>query len=218
MVSPSARCSSHAVDGNIKRMSNSANYCVDEVKDFTKYFRTIPRHFQLSGKSTCLLNNALEALYMKEVHMMTWCPTRMLNLLTCATQSVVLIFPLCVVLSSCAIKEEERDYSMSPKSLIILHLLADLETEFVPKFLRRLDGDNTLIMEVFGASKKFLDGLDDFKTPLTDNFIAGLSMSDVGDVVYEKETENGMHHIILHGSARTRDEACICWMRSICWL
>ena len=38
---------------------------------------------------------------------------------------------------------------MSPKGMIILHLLADLESVFLKHFLKMLDKDNSLIMSVY---------------------------------------------------------------------
>ena len=38
---------------------------------------------------------------------------------------------------------------MSPKSMIIMHVLADMQELFLKKFLRMLDGDNGLIIEFY---------------------------------------------------------------------
>ena len=205
LVTPSARCGSHAADGSIKRMAKSQTYCVEEVKVLAEFFAKILRHFQLSGKSTCLLNNALSALDMKPIHMMTWCPTRMSNLLTCASQVAKgNLLPLCDVMASCNVKPDERDYLMSPNGMILLHLLADLETAFVPKFLRKLDGDKALVIEMFCTSQKLLNSLDDFKSPLADRFLNGLAMDEYGNVVYYVDTANGKQNITLNTSARPR--------------
>ena len=57
-------------------------------------------------------------------------------------------------------------------------------------------------MEVYGTSKKFLNELDDFKTPLTDMFLEVLSLSDVGNLLYAKKVSNSdKHDIILQTSA-----------------
>ena len=185
-MSPSARCSSHAADGSVKRMSKSQTYSVEEVKVFVEHYRPILRHYQMSSRSTCILNNALQAMDMKQVHLMTWCPTRMSNLLTCAVQTVKNLFPLCDVLVTCDIKVDDRDYFMSPKGLILVHLLADLEQVFVPQLLGKVDRDQSMMIEVFGASQKFLTRLDDFQIPLTDSFVDGLRFDDFGNILYEK--------------------------------
>ena len=205
LMSPSARCAAHAGDGSIKRMSKSETYSVEEVKTFVEHLRPILRHYQLSGKSTSILNAALEAMDMKPVHMMTWCPTRMSNLLTSSAQTVENLFPICDTLASCDIKVENREYFMSPKGLMTLHLLADLEHVFVPSLLRKVDRDQTFIVEVYGASQKFLDKLNDFHTPLFDEFIHGLDVDDYGNVIYEKSIPGkGDHQITLQIQSRPR--------------
>ena len=59
LMPPTAHCTSHTSDGSIKRRLQSNTKSVKEVKDFSSYLRTILQHFQLSGKITHLLNEAL---------------------------------------------------------------------------------------------------------------------------------------------------------------
>ena len=139
ILSPSIRCVAHAADGSIKRMVNSKTMNVPDIREFLPYFCTILRHFQLSGKCLVLLNEALEILELKTVHMMTFCPSRMNYLLQAYTQVTNILDSVCDVLTTIDIKEEERSYFMSPKCMIILHLLADLETVFTKHYLRKLD-------------------------------------------------------------------------------
>lgn len=155
LLSPSLRCVSHAADGTIKRMVNSKTMNVPEISEFLPSFRTILRHFQLSGKSTALLNEALDVLEMKSIHMMTFCPTRMSYLLSAAKQSVNLLAPICDVLATADIKADARDCFMSPKSMIVMHLLADLENVFLKNYLRVLDGDHGLITECYQVRFKY---------------------------------------------------------------
>ena len=61
---------------------------------------------------------------MKEVKMMAWCPTQMANLLDTCTRTVGLLFPLCDVLASCDVKQEERAYFISRLCLAILYLFS----------------------------------------------------------------------------------------------
>ena len=62
------------VDGSIKRLTNSKTR---NLSDFLPKLCSILRHFQLSGKSTHLLNEALELLEMKSILTMSFCPTGM---------------------------------------------------------------------------------------------------------------------------------------------
>ena len=149
ILSPSIRCVVHAADGTIKRMVNSKTMNVDYVSEFLPFYRTILRHFQQSGKSLAILNDALQFLEMKPVHLMTFCPTRMNYLLQSCDQVAKILVAICDVLATADIKEEERAYFMSPKGMIILHLLADLEPVYTKEYLRKLDVDKGLIIEVY---------------------------------------------------------------------
>ena len=199
LLSPSTRCSAHAASGSIKLISSSKTMCVDEVVTFADGIRPVLQHFQLSGKSNCLLNDALAILDMKQIKVVTWCPTRMANLLTASSQTVALLFPLCDVLVSCDIKTEERAYFMSPTCVGILHLFADLDAIMIGDFLRKLDTDDAVIMDVYGESMRFIEVLNDFKTPLYDQFISGLVEDDWGNTIYKLDND----HITLQYSARS---------------
>ena len=198
MMAPTTRCSAHAASGSIKRMSSSKTMCVDEVVTFATGLRPVLHHFQLSGKSTALLNEALAAMEMKQVHLFTWCPTRMANLLEASSRAVELLFPLCDVMVSCDIKPEERSYFMSPMCLGILHLMADLEGIMINDFLRKLDTDDAIIMDVYGESMRFIDALNSLKTPLYDRFLSGLKEDEHGNMQYHFESD----HLNLQYSAR----------------
>ena len=114
---------------------------VPEVSEYLPALRSILRHFQLSGRSTAMLNDVLEGLDMKTVHMISFCSTRMSYILTACKQTVVNLVPLCDVISTANLKLEENGAFMSPKGMIILHLLADFESVFLKYFLKELDKD-----------------------------------------------------------------------------
>ena len=82
LSSPNVRCSAHSEDGTLKKMAKSQSYSVPEGKEFQTYFRILLYHFQLSGKSTHQLNEALRNLEIKKIHIVIWCPTCMLYLLS----------------------------------------------------------------------------------------------------------------------------------------
>ena len=84
---------------------------------------------------------------MKSVHMMTFCPTRMSYLLSTCAQVVNIFVPICD--ASCGIKKEERDYFISPKCMIVIHLFADLEPMFQRDFLKILDHGDGLIISAY---------------------------------------------------------------------
>ena len=127
ILSPDARCSAHACHGSVRWLATSKTMCVQEVVDYATQIRPVLKHFKNSGKSHSLLNDAIKQLHMKPIRAMTWCPTRMGNLLTSSKQNTELLVPLSDVLASCNIKKEEATYFMSPKCLGIMHTLADVE-------------------------------------------------------------------------------------------
>ena len=95
LVSPTTRCSGHAASGCIKRMAASKTMQVDAVVTFASGLKPILKHFKNSGKSSSALNEALEIMEMKPMKAMTWCPTRMGNLLTSSSRAVAILFPIC---------------------------------------------------------------------------------------------------------------------------
>ena len=149
IVSPNMQCATHTADGSLKRMANPKSMNVAEVIEFLPYFRKVIKHFKLSGKSTCSLNEALEVMGMKKVHMASFCPTRMSYLLSACAQAVSLLVPLCNVLVSLDLKEH-RDYFLSPKSMSVMHALADLDP-FWKEFTITIQ-----YLKKFGCSKEEL--------------------------------------------------------------
>ena len=146
-LSPSIRCVVHAADGSVKRMTNSKTMNfpdLSELSEFIPNLKAILCHFQLSGKSIALLNNALEMMDMKTIHMMTYCHNPMTYLFTASTQIVNLLVPLCDVLATANVKEE-RSLFMPQKGMILVHLLADLKNIFFKNYLKILDYHDVLL-------------------------------------------------------------------------
>ena len=63
-------------------------------------------------------------------------------------QAVSLLVSLCNVLVSLDLKEH-CDYFLSPKSMSVMHALADLEPSFKKYFLKSLDGDDSNIIDTY---------------------------------------------------------------------
>ena len=135
LLFPDLRCVVHASDRSIKRLTNSKTMNVPEVSEFLPALQSILGNFHLGGRSTAIPNDALEGLNMKKVHMTSFCTTRMSYILTC-NHTVVNLVPLCDVITTANLKPEENTAFMSPKGMIILHLLADLESVFLKYFLK----------------------------------------------------------------------------------
>ena len=99
-------------------------------------FHAIFCHFQESGKSACLLNEALGMQDMKTLRMMSFCLTRVAYLLCACAQVVDLLLPICDVLASDGIRKEESDIFLSPKSMIIMHFVSWLRTCFSTRIFK----------------------------------------------------------------------------------
>ena len=210
LLSPGTVCSGHSAIGSLRRMTTSKTMQVEATVVFASGIRPVLKHFKLSGKSSSLLNSSLEIMEMKPLKAMTWSPTRMGNLLTSSQRTVEILFPLCDVLTSCQIKEDESAYFMSPTCFTLLHLFADLEPIYMQNFLRRLDTSEATLFEVFGLTKKFVTSMKDFKTPLLDQYLSGLREDAFGNVKYDKpeDVEVGddvhRHTITLNYTHRSR--------------
>ena len=100
LLPPMTRCSAHSASGSIKWMS-SQTMSVLKVVRFAEALQPILRNFTLSGKNSSMLNDALEIMEMKPIKLMTWCPTRMANVLDCCLHAVNILVPLCDTLGRC---------------------------------------------------------------------------------------------------------------------
>ena len=100
--------------------------CSSNLEVFTS---TLHCHVPLSASRKCLvlLNEALQVLYMKKVPLMTFFPTCVAYLLTICSQAVHLLLPICDIMTSADLKIEEKSSFKSPKSMIIMYVLADME-------------------------------------------------------------------------------------------
>ena len=76
----------------------------------------------------------------------------MSHLLSASKETVQNTAALSDVLATAYIKPEEQSYLLSPKFMIVLHLLADLEKSFLNYYLRPLDTNKGLIIEVYNTS------------------------------------------------------------------
>ena len=175
LLSPNTRCSAHAAHGSARRLATSKTMSVQEVVEYAINLRPVLKHFKNSGKSLSLLNDALQLLEMKSMKALTWCPTRMGYLLTSSKRSTELLVPLADVLSSCDIKKEFSAYFLSPKCNAIMHILGDVEEVFMEKFIRRLDGDNSVIIDVFQESEDTVQNLNNMESPLFNSYVDGRS-------------------------------------------
>ena len=123
LLSPGTICSGHSAVGSIRRMTTSKTMQVDAVVKFVEGIRPVLRHFQLSGKSSSILNNAIEIMDMKPLKTVTWSPTRMGNVVISSKRTVDILFPIADTLASTNIKPEETAYFLSPTCQTLLRCI-----------------------------------------------------------------------------------------------
>ena len=86
---------------------------------------------------------------------------------------------------------------MGPQSMIIFHILGDLESEFGKFHLRKFDTDDALIIEAYYASIKFAVNLKiKFKTILLNKFLDGLEKGEHGNLICNLKTTSGNQYPI----------------------
>ena len=118
-------------------------------------------------------------------------------LLTASTQVVNLLVLLCDVLATANITEE-RSLFMSPKGMILDHMLADLKNIFFKNYLKILDYHDGLIISSYQISMSFAEKMKDFETKLTDNFVENLKEDINGNIIAEIKEKESVHSINLN--------------------
>ena len=198
LLSPGTRCSAHAAHGFARRLATSKTMSVQEVVEYTTNLRPVLKDFKNSGKTLCLLNDALKLLEMKQIKTLVWCPTRMGYIVTSSKRCSELLVPLADVLASCDIKKENASYFLSPKCITIMHILGDVEEVFMEKFIQRLDGDSSMIIDVFHESENDVAALNNIKMILFNLFLDGLTEDDNGNIVLTTTGETTAHSLTLN--------------------
>ena len=205
LLSPGMCCAVQAADGSIKRLTNAKTRSVPGVSEFLPSLRSILRHFQLSGRSTAMLNDALEGLDMKTTHVILFCLTRMPYILTACKQTVVNLVPLYDVIATANLKPEENADFMSPEDMIILHLLAAVESVFLKYFLKVLDKYNSLTVSVYHTSLAFIEKIEtEFNSDHLNTFLNSISEDVSGNVITQirVSSDQSRHTITLNYTHR----------------
>ena len=184
ITSPEADCSSHAASGTIRRTCTSATMSDPDAVTIYKALRKILKHFSQSPKSTELLNKALDALELNNIHMLVWGGTRMAGFLDACKQSSSILVPFLDTLITGNIRDEETAIILSPKGLFTLELFADLHSVFSNQYLHCVDSDKILSCEVFDVAHRTANKLVDpsLKTPKADNIFKNLNVDNNNNI------------------------------------
>ena len=71
-----------------------------------------------------------------------------------------------------------------------MHILGDVEEVFMKGFIRRLDGDQSVIIDVFNESAKAVTAIEGIDMKLFEAFIEGISEDEWGNVVLSTTTSS----------------------------
>ena len=104
-------------------------------------------------------------------------------ILTSSKRCTELLVPLADVLASCDIKKENALCFLSLKCIAIMHILGDIEEVFMEKFIQWLDGDNSVIIDVFHESENAVAALNNIKATLFNLFVDGPTENDNSNIV-----------------------------------
>ena len=82
-----------------------------------------------------------------------------MNVLTAAAHSVKLLLSLCNIQVTLDIKKEQHGIFLMPKSMFVLHVLADPEKPFHKQFLKSLDTDQSIAIDDYRINSTFARSL-----------------------------------------------------------
>ena len=99
----------------------------------------------MSSKSTELLNNALDALKMKNVNVLYWGSTKMVGFLDACIQPSSIIVPFLDAIVTGNIREEEMMFRATPKGVFLFQHFADQHPVFTEKYLPYANKDDVLV-------------------------------------------------------------------------
>ena len=173
LKSPFTKCSSHAASGTIKRLCISETMCNDDAKALYNNLRKLLKDFSMSNKSIDLLNKALSALVMNNVHILNWDSTRIAGFLDACIQASKIIVPFLDIIITPNITIEETAYIGSAKGVYQLKLFDDLHQMFGNKYIHKVyaDSDKNVICETYHIAKKTATDLQYVETPNADAVI-----------------------------------------------
>ena len=83
-----------------------------------------------------------------------------------------------------------------------MHILADLEEPFKKYFLRCLDTDNGVIIDIFRINLEFVSKLKELKFDKLNSFLDNIQMDDNGNLSVLVEVASNIHEVELNYTHR----------------
>ena len=110
---------------------------------------------------------------MKIIHMMTSAQQNYRTLFVCSLTVKILVL-LCNVLATANLKNQEQDNFMSPKELVLVLLVCDLEKVFL-KYYLGLDYNDELIISAYNLTLDFARTMkDEFDAAEAERFVSSI--------------------------------------------
>ena len=147
---------------------------ISGISEFVLPFRTILCHFQQSEKRTCLLMKNLESGHENCSHDAILLDKSGLSAFCMHTSSwPTFTYMWCSYISW---HQKGSNIFLSPKLMIIMHLLAYLETVFQQEFLKPFNHDDGTIITAYQVAEWFADQIrNHFQPKKLENFLNNLS-------------------------------------------
>ena len=118
--------------------------------------RTIIKHFEASIKNKEILNQALENLQLSQVHLISWCQTRMGHFHKACSVANDKLSAIYDVMATCNIHQDKMNSLFTVQSIYLLKLMTCLEKPFMGAYLRPSDKSDLLVSAVFNISEKLV--------------------------------------------------------------
>ena len=99
---------------------------VEQVKTLYGCFKTVVKHFATSCKSKELLDEAIKMHELKEIHLLSWCSTRMTHFLTACVSFNETIIPVYDTMFTNNLRKEEQDNLFTAENIYTVKLMCDI--------------------------------------------------------------------------------------------
>ena len=110
-----------------------------------------------------------------------------------------IIVPFLDTLTTAKLRLEQSSYLLSPSSLYVLELLADLQKVFVSNYLRKLDKDeeDVLICEAYRIAISASEQTKSCETKRADKFLESLKTDENQNILATFTTKDDNSHSVI---------------------
>ena len=185
-----SNCFSHVASDTIRRTATSETMFDENVKKWYNSLIKVLRYFSKSPKSTEMVNRALSALELNNVHMLVWGGTRMGEFLDGCKQCSDILVPFMDTLVTGNIRSEETLFLLSPMGIFLLQLMADLYLLFMDHYLRKTDTDIVLACETKGIVDKTISNLLGAQTPRCQEVLDSMDAGSHDNIIISAKNDS----------------------------